>query len=107
MSSQGLLFEAHNILEPQPNNWIELHVTWPFLLDHSCPLKLVIGGLIVRRNNKRVAVKILRHEFRTSSVSLGNVRLRREQDRMFVLFDRAFGQFGSRSQTKPSLDVSR
>jgi hypothetical protein len=66
LSCQGLLFEAFGIFELQPDNKIELCIDWPFQLNETCALKLVVRGRIVRRHKKLVAVIALRHEFRTS-----------------------------------------
>src|SRR4051794_18758958 len=44
---------------------IELSMTWPVLLNDSCPMKLMIYGCVVRSNEKGCAVAIERYEFRT------------------------------------------
>ena len=44
---------------------IELSMTWPVLLNDSCPMKLMIYGCVVRSNDKGAAVAIERYEFRT------------------------------------------
>jgi hypothetical protein len=45
---------------------IELMISWPFLLEGICPLKLVMRGRIVRSDSKGIAVKVRHHEFRTA-----------------------------------------
>jgi hypothetical protein len=42
-----------------------LLMQWPFFLDGTCPLKLVVQGRIVRSDGNGTAVQVLRHEFRT------------------------------------------
>ena len=64
IASGGVLIEA---CEPLPAGCqIELIVSWPFLLEGVCPLKLVIRGRIVRSNGTSVAIKAKHHEFRTA-----------------------------------------
>lgn len=63
ISSGGVLFEGDDYL---PNGGkIELALNWPFLLQGSCGLKLVMRGRIVRRERNKVAVKAEFREFRT------------------------------------------
>ena len=40
-------------------------MSWPVLLNDSCPMKLMIYGCVVRSNEKGAAVAIERYEFRT------------------------------------------
>lgn len=49
---------------------IEISMTWPVLLNDSCPMKLMIYGCVVRSNDKSAAVAIERFEFRTQGRSL-------------------------------------
>jgi hypothetical protein len=49
---------------------IEISMTWPVLLNDSCPMKLMIYGSVVRSNNNSAAVAIQRYEFRTQGRSL-------------------------------------
>jgi len=44
---------------------VELSMTWPVLLNDSCPMKLMIYGCVVRSNERWAAVAIERYEFRT------------------------------------------
>ena len=45
---------------------VELSMSWPVLLNDSCPMKLMIYGCVVRSNEKGAAVAIERYEFRTT-----------------------------------------
>jgi hypothetical protein len=47
---------------------IELLVSWPYLLDGMCPLKLLMKGYVVRSEGRGVAIESSRHEFRTAGV---------------------------------------
>jgi hypothetical protein len=40
-------------------------MSWPVLLNDSCPMKLMIYGCIIRSSDKGAAVAIERYEFRT------------------------------------------
>ena len=68
ISSGGVLFEADDHLPT--SGPIELAMTWPFLLEGVCSLKLVMRGRIVRcdASAKAVAIKAEYHEFRTAGV---------------------------------------
>jgi hypothetical protein len=40
-------------------------MSWPVLLNDTCPMKLMIYGCVVRSNEHGAAVAIERYEFRT------------------------------------------
>jgi len=80
ISSGGILLEAGDSLPS--TGMLELVITWPFLLDGVCPLRLVMRGRIVRSDRKGIAVKISSHEFRTSGEAATERRL---EDRSRVL----------------------
>jgi len=63
ISSGGIWFTTENMLTTGMP--IELSMTWPVLLNDSCPMKLMIYGCVVRSNEKGAAVAIERYEFRT------------------------------------------
>ena len=64
ISSGGVWFTAENMLTVGMP--IELSMSWPILLNDSCPMKLMIYGCVVRSNEKGAAVAIERYEFRTT-----------------------------------------
>jgi hypothetical protein len=64
ISSGGIFLQTGGALPT--GGEIELLMQWPFFLDGSCPLKLVVQGRIVRSDANGTAVQALRHEFRTS-----------------------------------------
>lgn len=68
ISSTGVLLE---IAEPKRIvGPIEVMVSWPYLLDDACPLKLVMKGRVVRTDASGVvAIKTQQHEFRTAGPS--------------------------------------
>lgn len=65
MGSAGVLFTAEHRLPI--GRKVELSIAWPALLDGVCRLKLVATGVVVRAEERTVAVRLLRHEFRTRS----------------------------------------
>jgi len=74
ISSGGVLFEADGLLPP--TGPIELALSWPFLLEGICNLKLVMRGRIVRcdTRSRAIAVKTEYHEFHTAGVRSPRVR---------------------------------
>jgi c-di-GMP-binding flagellar brake protein YcgR len=63
ISSGGVWFAVENMLTVGMP--IELQMSWPVLLNDSCPMKLMIYGCVVRSNEQGAAVAIERYEFRT------------------------------------------
>jgi hypothetical protein len=70
ISSGGVFFETKAALPS--SGPIELLVSWPFLLEGVCPLKLLMRGRIVRIDGKGVAIKFKHHEFRTAGARIPN-----------------------------------
>jgi len=48
-------------------SFIELSISWPVLLEESCPMRLIVFGRIVRSDNGISACTIDKYEFRTQS----------------------------------------
>ena len=63
ISSSGVWFTTENMLTSGMP--VEISMTWPVLLNETCPMKLMIYGCVVRSNEKGAAVAIERYEFRT------------------------------------------
>ena len=63
MSSDCVLFNTSAMLVSGMS--LQLSISWPVLLNHSCPIKLVVHGYVAHSNDKGAAVKIERYEFRT------------------------------------------
>ena len=68
ISSGGVWFTTESLLTTGMP--VELSMTWPVLLNDSCPMKLMIYGCVVRSTDKGAAVAIERYEFRTQGRSL-------------------------------------
>ena len=64
ISSGGLAFTCNEPLKI--GSYLELSVSWPVLLNQTCPLKLVASGRVVRSDQNRTAISLDRYEFRTS-----------------------------------------
>ncbi len=63
-SSGGIAFTSSTPLKI--GSYLELSVSWPVLLNQSCPLKLVASGRVVRSDQNCTAIRLDRYEFRTS-----------------------------------------
>ena len=72
LSTGGVLFETDHELRAEAE--IELSIAWPVLLRKVAPLKLVVGGEVVRVMDRRVAVRAWRYEFRTVGIPLDHRR---------------------------------
>lgn len=48
-----------------PGAFIEISISWPALLDQSCPMRLIIFGRVVRSEIGKAACTIDKYEFRT------------------------------------------
>jgi hypothetical protein len=64
MSSAGVLVASETQLRPGAR--VELSIEWPSLLDGQVPLQLVAAGTIVRCEASYFAVRLIRHQFRTT-----------------------------------------
>ena len=67
ISSCGVLVQVQDRLTT--GHHIRLSIQWPFLLEGSVPLKLIVRGHIVRNEGNLIAVEINRHEFRTAGLT--------------------------------------
>lgn len=62
ISTGGVLLKTNQRLpEGIP---IQVLIDWPVLLDQRCPLRLVIGGIVLRSDARGTVVGIDRHDFR-------------------------------------------
>jgi len=67
LSSGGILIETDRPLPVGLN--MELSIAWPVMLHNSAPLQLVVDGRIVRAKGKRVAIRMIQHQFRTIGIT--------------------------------------
>jgi c-di-GMP-binding flagellar brake protein YcgR len=89
ISSGGVWFSTENLLTAGMP--VELSMSWPVLLNDSCPMKLMIYGCVIRSNDKGAAVAIERYEFRTQGSRAFQPSAQSPTE------IRVFGQFDGRS----------
>ena len=65
ISSGGIAFTVDHAL--QPDAFIELSISWPVLLDDTCPLRLIVFGRVLRSTDRKAVCVIDKHEFRTQA----------------------------------------
>jgi hypothetical protein len=65
MGSNGVGFSINR--ELPVGAFIELSISWPVLLDQSCPMRLNVFGRVVRNDGGMCACTIDKYEFRTQS----------------------------------------
>jgi hypothetical protein len=65
ISSTGVAFIGdHNLT---PGAFVELSVSWPVLLDDTCPMRLIIFGRVIRNSSHCTACSVDKYEFRTQA----------------------------------------
>ena len=62
MNSQGVSFKVNRMFAK--GSELKLSVSWPFLLENSLPLQLVLSGPVIRTDGDGAVLKIHRYEFR-------------------------------------------
>jgi hypothetical protein len=65
IGSGGIAFRTDTL--HTAGDYIELSISWPALLDDTCPMRLVVYGRVVRRSASMVASTVEKWEFRTGS----------------------------------------
>jgi hypothetical protein len=65
IGSGGIAFRTDQPLTP--NRQVELSISWPALLDQTCPMRLIVFGRVLRCNGRKSVCSIERYEFRTQS----------------------------------------
>jgi hypothetical protein len=64
MGSGGVAFFAED--ELRPGAAVELSISWPALLDWTCPIRLIVYGRVLRGAGRTAVCSVDRHEFRTA-----------------------------------------
>jgi hypothetical protein len=64
LCSAGVAFEAEH--QMPPGAFVELSISWPVLLDDSCPMRLIVFGRVLRAHGQTAVCSIDKYEFRTS-----------------------------------------
>jgi len=65
MASGGMAFISEHQLTA--GSFIELSVSWPVLLQDSCPMRLIVFGRVVRSAGRHTACTVNKYEFRTQA----------------------------------------
>lgn len=65
MASSGIAFLTDKQLPK--GSFIELSVSWPVLLDDTCPMRLIVFGRVVRSLGRHTACTVDKYEFRTQA----------------------------------------
>jgi hypothetical protein len=47
--------------------FVQLSISWPVLLDDSCPMRLIVFGRVVRSSGRKAACTVDKYEFRTEA----------------------------------------
>jgi hypothetical protein len=68
LSSGSVAFSAGAVLPV--GSLIELSISWPVLLDETCPMRLVVFGRVVRSDSDGCSCTIDKYEFRTQARTL-------------------------------------
>jgi len=65
MGSGGIAFSIDH--ELKPNAFIELSISWPMLLDDTCPMRLIAFGRVLRSQGTKSVCTLDKYEFRTQA----------------------------------------
>jgi len=65
MGSGGVAFQTDHQLPA--GAFVELSISWPVLLEDSCPMRLIVFGRVVRSAEHKTACTVDKYEFRTQS----------------------------------------
>ena len=65
MGSGGVAFGTEQPLAPR--RYVELSISWPVLLDETCPMRLIVFGRVLRCTGRKSVCSIEKYEFRTQA----------------------------------------
>jgi hypothetical protein len=65
MASAGVAFLTEGQIAA--GSFIELSISWPVLLEGSCPMRLIVFGRLVRSSGRKAACTVDKYEFRTQA----------------------------------------
>ena len=65
MASAGMAFLTEGPIAA--GSFIELSISWPVLLEDSCPMRLIVFGRVVRSCGRLTACTVDKYEFRTQA----------------------------------------
>jgi hypothetical protein len=67
MCSEGVAFASEQAMHA--GAFVELSISWPVLLDDSCPMRLIVFGRVLRTSGRTAITSIDKYEFRTAARS--------------------------------------
>jgi len=65
MGSGGIAFVTEQPLKP--GGYVELSISWPALLDETCPIRFIVFGRVLRCTRCTAVCTIDKYEFRTQA----------------------------------------
>jgi hypothetical protein len=65
MCSGGIAFSIDHELKPEA--FLELSISWPVLLDKTCPMRMIVFGRVLRSADRKSVCTIDKYEFRTQA----------------------------------------
>jgi hypothetical protein len=65
MGSGGVAFAAEQQLKP--GAFVEVSISWPVLLDETCPMRLIVFGRVLRSVGRKTVCSVHKYEFRTQA----------------------------------------
>jgi hypothetical protein len=73
IGSGGVAFFAQD--ELPPGAFVQLSISWPALLDQTCPMQLIVFGRVLRGAGRTAVCSVNKYEFRTARVSRTEARV--------------------------------
>ena len=71
IGSGGVAFRSGRTFSA--GEYVELSISWPVLLDESCPMQLSVLGKVLRSDGQRSVCSVDKYEFRTQARLARNV----------------------------------
>ncbi len=65
VGSGGLAFAAEQ--PSKPGAFVEVSISWPALLDQTCPMRLIVFGRVLRSGGRKTVCSVDKYEFRTQA----------------------------------------
>jgi hypothetical protein len=65
MGSGGIAFSLDHDLAAEA--YVELSISWPVLLEDTCPMRLIVFGRVLRSEAGKCACTVDKYEFRTQA----------------------------------------
>ena len=98
MASGGIAFMSDHELKPAV--FIELSISWPMLLDNTCPMRMIVFGRVLRSEGSKTVCTIDKYEFRTQARTFQAAGVMRNDS----MFQRWAGEM-LKENLKPRLNV--